>query len=385
MPDKIIVYNPSSFGGTYDYILQLLPSLRALGVPVEIWMPSNAPTTVAEGRKHLLADRIEGGNIKKRFYFLWRSLISPLKFWTYIRTQPNALVLFNDYDQITIPFWVPLYKATKAKGQVFAVELHDPDRDEFPPSLGYSQRTMLMLMDIMDIGIYHEILSDRLYYKQSHTRYASVPFGEYAMAPADSAMVQQLVAARINPADPSRPFVLAGINGNIRPEKNYDLAIKALPHHPDLKLIIAGRAANSGVDTNLYRNLATELGVADRIIWLERFLSDEELSAVLETTDIILLAYSASFKSQSAIFASLIPFSSNLVASEGENAMAKAVRNYNLGELVTPDDLESLVEGIGRAKQYVGTKRPGWSAYKAANSWTKNAETIWGLAKETNQ
>jgi hypothetical protein len=125
--------------------------------------------------------------------------------------------------------------------------------------------------------------------------------------------------------------------------------------------------------------------VADRIIWLERFLSDEELSAVLETTDIILLAYSASFKSQSAIFASLIPFSSNLVASEGENAMAKAVRNYNLGELVTPDDLESLVEGIGRAKQYVGTKRPGWSAYKAANSWTKNAETIWGLAKETNQ
>jgi glycosyltransferase involved in cell wall biosynthesis len=239
---------------------------------------------------------------------------------------------------------------------------------------------MLMLINIMDIGIYHEILSDKLYYKQSHTKYASVPFGEYQMAKEDSTMVSFLNNQKKNPN--GLPYVIASINGNIRAEKNYDLAIKALPYHPDVKLLIAGRAANSGVDTNVYRALATELGVADRLIWLERFLSDEELSAVLATSDIILLAYSASFKSQSAIFASLIPFSSNLVASEGENALAKAVRNYELGELVVPDDLPSLVDGIERAKAFVGKQRPGWKVYKKENSWQKNAETIWQLALE---
>lgn len=379
MIKKIVVYHPSSFGGTYDYALHLLPSLVATGLEVELIMPVNAAFNGPEVRKILLTDQVEGSTLVKRLHFLWRTLVNPLKLWWHVCRSKDTLVLFNDFEQLSAPIWVPLFKAFKPQGQVLAVELHDADRDAYPPSLAYSQLTMRLMMEAMDIGIYHEVLVDKPYYKASKTRYISVPFGEYRIDPPSEETVKALKSAK------EGGYILAGMLGNIRPEKNYHLAIDALASVPNLKLVIAGRAANSGVDLNDYRRQAEALGVADRIVWMDRFLSEAEMSAVIATSDMILLAYSATFKSQSAIFASLVPFRSNLVASEGENALTKAVATYNLGEFVVPDDGPSLVDGIRRAMQHVNTIRPGWAQYAADYSWAENVKRIMDAVQEVEQ
>lgn len=373
---ELIIYCPCSFGGTYDYILHQLPAYQELGIPVEVWMPANAKAEGPGIRKELLPDIVEGNTRKKKLHFLRRSFASPLKFWNAVKNRKNALILWNDFDQSTALIWAAKVKAERLPSQVTAVVLHDPDRDAYPPNLAYSQYSMLRMMDTMDLGYFHEVLCEKVYYQRSHTHYVSIPFGPYELPAPDTSIVNELRGLK------DKGYQLASITGNIRAEKNYHLAIEALVHHPKLILLIAGRRANSGVRVEDYMDLAERLGVRDRIWLQERYFTDAELAGVIQESDVVLLAYSATFKSQSAIFANLVPFSSNLVASDGESALAMLVKQYGLGELVRPDDLQALVTGIGKALQYAGKTRPGWKTYQETYTWVGNAKRIWDAGNE---
>lgn len=379
-PERIIFYCPCSFGGTFDYAVYLVRAILAKGQVVELILPKNANFPFKDPKlsihKILPVDRVEGPKVYKKMHFLFRAFMNPIRLSGYLRDKKNSLILLNDFEQLSAKFWVPKFLKAQSKSNVYGIYLHDPDRDAYPPNLKTAQETMALIMSAMDLGFYHEILVDRPYYKASRTTYVSIPHGAYLLPKANQELANELVNQK------EGGYLLASITGNIRPEKNYHLAIEALKHIPNLKLIIAGRAANSGVDIGAYKKLAANLGVEDRIIWLERFVTDAELGAIFEYSDIILLAYSSTFKSQSAVFASLIPYKPKLVASDGESALAKVVRQYQIGELVTPDSLEALVTGIQNVMCQETANQQGWQNYAKDYSWETHADIILSAARK---
>lgn len=266
----VIIYNSSSFGGCYDYALALLPFYLKNPDVTEITLvlPKNAPFKHKGIKTILEPDLIKSSKpIAKKLYFLYRTFVNPLIFWFYLFNRPKSYIIFNDFEQLSAFVWVPFFRLLLGKHR-FSIILHDPDRDAYPPSLAFTRFSMKWIMGIMDLGFYHDFLPDKPYYaKGQRTQYICIPHGIYLPAPANEMLVSEIELQKSN------NFQVAAIVGNIRAEKNYHLAIAALPKFPKLKLLIAGKPSSGNVNIETYKNLANELKVSDRVIWYERFLA----------------------------------------------------------------------------------------------------------------
>jgi glycosyltransferase involved in cell wall biosynthesis len=363
---NLIIYNPFSFGGNYDYIKAL--SKAYIQHPdinnVTLVMPVNASANVGHHRI-LLADQVRSENrIIKKLYFLYRSFINPLKFYYYLRSQEKGIVIFNDYDQLSSFFWVPFFKTLKKKF-IFSIILHDPDRDNYLPFRSFSAFTMKRVMSIMDVAFYHSMLPQKEYYEGNFAKVA-VPHGIYEGFTADKFL--ETIIKNQKSSD-----CLLTILGNIREEKNYELAIRALVDLPGFKLLIAGAKANSAVPVDRYRQLVIDLGLTNRVIFIEKFLSDPELHAVISASDIILLYYSASFTSQSGILNLIAPYKKKILVSDTPSALTQEVKRYSIGEVVPADDLNSLVAGL-RSLSAMEVSKTSWDDYIAEASWLRNVD-----------
>lgn len=366
----IVIYHPNSFGGTYEYSIHVFEAYNKNPTVTKctLLLPSNANYTQPNVFKILENDLVEGSKWYKKIHFLYRSLANPIRLWWYLQKQNECNVIFDEFEQLTSFFWSPLFRLTKSKKQKYAVVLHDPDRDAYPPNPTIAALSMKWVMDVMDIGIYHDILVEKSYYKANlKTKYVRSHLGIYPYFQPQKALFEELSAQKAGRK-------LAAIIGNIRPEKNYHLAIGSLPHFPDLMLVIAGRVANTSVDIGAYKKQAETLGVADRIIWIEKFLDDEQLAAVIEASDIILLNYAATFKSQSAALCLVAPYKKMLLASDGESALALAVKRFDIGELVTPDDQEAMINGLKRLMFERQNSIENWDSFLKNNTWEANID-----------
>jgi glycosyltransferase involved in cell wall biosynthesis len=128
------------------------------------------------------------------------------------------------------------------------------------------------------------------------------------------------------------------------------------------------------VNVGAYKELASRLKVSDRIIWIERFLSGEELSAVIEAADVILLNYGASFTSQSGILNSVAPFRKELIVSDGPSSLASIIKRFGVGQLVQPGSVDSLVEGLKILENEAGEMQSRWDDYLAYASWENHVK-----------
>jgi glycosyltransferase involved in cell wall biosynthesis len=236
---------------------------------------------------------------------------------------------------------------------------------------------MKKMMSIMDFGFYHGFLPDKSYYQcNPDTKYLDIPHGIYALPKADNNLLKNLESKR------TKDTCFLSILGNIRDEKNYALAIQSLPSLPGAKLIIAGAPSHSGVSINEYKELAKKLKVADRIIWIEKFLTEAELATVIAFSDIILLYYAKTFSSQSGIFNMIAPFAKPMIISKGESSLSKTAQKFNLGYLIEPDHLESLIFGIQKLVNEPEKNHTNWDAYVNYASWKNLTEISLTAFKE---
>lgn len=353
----MIIYESSSFGGCYNYAIELHKAYQKndrVGT-CELILPRNATVELEGVSKILSTDR---PRYFRRFHFLWRQLSNPIRLFFYARQLPKSFILFNDFEQLTSFIWVGLFKHFAAQHH-YAVFLHDPDRDAYPPSRAISSLCMCHLMSLMQLGLYHDILPEKPYYRQGSTKYLSVPHGIYALPEPDQAFITSLTVQKGNDA-------LMLILGAIRSEKNYRLAISLLPKMASLKLLIAGQPANSGESSDDLIAYATELDVADRVIMIDRFLTYNEMSACIAVSDVIWLNYSRSFQSQSAIFNTIAPYQKKVIVSKGESAMARKAQQFGIGKLVEPDDYNAAFQGL---KELLESPVHDWSDYLEYASW----------------
>lgn len=139
----------------------------------------------------------------------------------------------------------------------------------------------------------------------------------------------------IRRSSPARPRF--GFLGGNRPEKRYDLFIRAMDNTPHDIEVIAG-----GTGTDLESN-GLELRKKARII--SRRLTDEELRELIEYIDVLVLPYESSFKGQSGPLIEAACASKVIICS-GAPVLKETVTRYNLGEVFESGDLADLLKKI---------------------------------------
>jgi glycosyltransferase involved in cell wall biosynthesis len=131
-------------------------------------------------------------------------------------------------------------------------------------------------------------------------RFAVVPHGAPALLrePVDPAALRPVVAAMLSSLGDGRVLSTFGLIG---PSKGLEVAIAALPavaaRYPDVRYVVAGathpellRAGGGSYPARLAR-LADRLGVAEHARFVDLFLTESELAALLARTDLYLTPY----------------------------------------------------------------------------------------------
>lgn len=364
---KILIYSNSSFGGIYEYALQIGKAFNEHS-KIE-WCKLVFPKNIeikSDNYKNILLKDASSSNyrILQKIYFLYRSVVNPFIFRKYIKKAKPDIILFNDFDQISWFIWVPFFRFFKVTKGIY---LHDPDRDCFFPLKIISRYSMKQIMKLMDFALYHEKLPKKSYYLNlKKCRFINIPHGIYPLGEPDSVFEQYIVSLQ------QANCFFACIPGNIRSEKNYHHAIGALAEIKNMILIIAGKKANSNIDIEKYKKQALELGVEKRLIIIEKYLSNHELAALFKYSKIILLYYSASFQSQSGILNLLSETKNKIIVSDTNSGLSNVVNKYKLGLAIKPDDSEELIQGI---KQMLNDKISfygSWKKYIQYASWKNN-------------
>lgn len=361
---NLVIYNINSFGGSYDYSKCIFEaySNHACLRSCMMLMPVNAETEGANILKILHGDvPLSSNKLYRKAHFLYRSFVNPFRLYAYLKKQPPCVVLFNDFDQTTAPFWVPFFRKLRNRHR-FAVLLHDPDRDNYFSVKWLSRYTMNSITSFMDVAFYHGYLPERTYYKRGFLK-VKVPHGIYGNTATDEDFFLHLKTL----AEGNK---IIGILGNIRPEKNYESAIDALRQLPGTKLLIAGNLATSSVSLNHYKEYAIKAGVQDKIIWIVDYLSWPRFNAAIKACDVVVMYYKSSFTSQSGILNAIAPFRKKMVISDTESSLKESVATYGLGKIVPHENVHKLVEAI-RELFLSGSDSffRNWENYIQASSW----------------
>ena len=162
--------------------------------------------------------------------------------------------------------------------------------------------------------------------------------------------------------------------GSLRLEKGLDVLIEALadPRIDYLHLLVVGVSpSRSEPDVAYFRSRADFLGVASRITWIDRYVSDEEIPNIFDCVDVVVLPYRSSFAGQSGVLAVAAAYGVPVVVSAvGE--MESTVRESGMGICVPPDSPEELAQAIARMRDV------GRSATKGTwRTWTEMAVDLW--------
>ena len=361
---RIIIYNPNSLGGNYKYAHELHTAYNSKKEIEDciLILPANADCEAKSNIKKILLPDVSKSNVKliKKLYFLYRSLVNPLIFFFFLRKQSRAAVIFNDYDQLTSLFWTPFFRLLK-KRHLFATVLHDPDRDAYLSSKWLSQATMKAVTGIMNIAFYHEYLPQKPYYPAT-LKVVKVPHGIYPPHQADMSFFEYLIKQK-------GENKLIGVLGNIRDEKNYVSIFEALPELDNIKMLVAGNVANSSVPVLEYKKKIEELHIAEKVIWIQKFLTEEEMVSAIKACDLIALYYKSSFQSQSGILNILAPFKKKIIISDVPSALREVVSRFAIGSIVGSEKPD-LLKGIQHTLANNACEMENaWNEYIQYASW----------------
>jgi glycosyltransferase involved in cell wall biosynthesis len=175
------------------------------------------------------------------------------------------------------------------------------------------------------------------------------------------------------------PAALAGLDGRrvvlcfglVRPYKGIDLLVEAFAAAPaDAVLLVVGRPR---MPIEPLQRRARELGIADRVRFVPRFVPDEELPAYFRRADLVALPYRE--VDQSGVLYTALAFGAPLLLSAVGGFPEVAARGA--GRLVEPGSVESLRAGlVGLLDDAEQRQRMGEAARRLAreHSWAAAAQ-----------
>ena len=398
---SVLILCPAAVGGAAEHVYYQACALQELGVNVSILCPTN----YLENRS-LDVDTLRwlpSGEVKARSTSSSRSAglikcLNALRFfgrivaafwilsWQVVVRRPDA-VLIASFLEYFSPFWVwPHLVLAKTGFVLYAANLQDPVRNWRLGPKWWHRLSVRLAFAPLSAALIHEFLPDKSVVP-SHVLLAEAPVGIYELNHADV----DATAVRDGWSLGKEQVVFLAF-GFIRDNKNVDLLIRALARIPLASLAVVGRAQSSrNRPVQYYRDLAAELGVADRVRFSEEFVPDERLAGYFSAADVIAITYSKEFHSQSGVLNVAARSRKLVLASSGEGPLKTAVTKFGLGKFVEPDDLDSMVAGMGQlcdeVKKHRGqaaaadksqqqSEQPNYAAYELYASWRANAAVL---------
>ncbi len=375
-PD-VLFFAPAEVGGLAEHVHYQANALHEAGVRVEVLCAEG----YLEGRAVSYTRRPSlmrpGSKSPKKWrrglHLALASIVNPyILAWRALRSRPR-LVFFDSYVEYFSPFWFkPHWILSRIFGLRYGMNLHDPLRDYvFGPRLWHKLSVWLAYTPF-SFGLIHQKLPDASVVPSWVTLH-EVPVGVYAVQNMNASPV--LLRTQLNLPDHARVFLAFGF---IRDNKNLDLFIRAMADYPEVYFVIAGRAqASKDKPIEFYQELARSEGVADRVIFKNDFIPDEEISALFNLADTVVLTYDHTFHSQSGVINIAASVKKPVIASAGESPLKEVVERFNLGEFVEPDSLEALKAGLQRrlaATEAIADA--DWDGYFAYASWQTNIQPL---------
>jgi glycosyltransferase involved in cell wall biosynthesis len=168
-----------------------------------------------------------------------------------------------------------------------------------------------------------------------------------------------------------------------------DLFLRAMTRLPaNVKLLVAGKGdSGSSRPPDYYQKLAEELGVGDRCRWDIRRIPEEEVGDLFAACDVVLVTYSAKFRSASGVLNAAVSARKRALASCGGGPLKSAIEKYKLGIFVKPDDSEEIFNGakLLATHHQLHTTPPAWARYEQENCWTENAKIVLDVFRKSLQ
>lgn len=372
-PD-ILIFAPTAAGGLAEHVYYQGRALVEAGLRVHCVAAHNFLDGRACGfpveRVLRGAGHGRGSRLRRRASSALNLIADQISLAAIVLVRRPRLVLLDSYVEYLSPVWVwPHLLLARLGGQAYWGNLHDPVRShQIGPSWWHALSVKLAYAPLRGVLIHDRPpqpspIPTRLQVEQ-------VPVGVYDLLPPRRSRDE--VRRSWGSEATARVFLAFGY---VRDGKNLDLALRALREVPEAFLVIAGSVASArDKPYSFYRQLAAETGVAERVVFLEGFVSDQDLADYFEGTDFVLLTYASSFHSQSGVLNVAARARRPVLASSAPSPLLASVRAFQLGVAIEPDSLEAVIAGM---RQLLDSPLdPAWSAYHQAASWGANAAAI---------
>jgi glycosyltransferase involved in cell wall biosynthesis len=366
----VIVLNTSRYGGICDYLHCQANAMSELGAKVTMVGVEGTKTSSKRQYDFLplwKEPKVSKNRLVRQLLFTKNLLSNTRQFAKFLQVRPERNVLFGGFFEYLSPMWAWRFRGLKNQKR-FATVIHDPVRDYIVGPEWWHQRSIAAAYSFNDIGFVHgptDVVTDA-----GDLKLLSVPIGLFPF-PTHKQTGSEL---RDSLGVPREAVVLLSF-GHIRDGKNLDRVIEAMVAHPEVHLIVAGKAQSSGQKpAEFYIELADKLDVRDRCHFEVRFIDDEEVGSFHEAADVIALTYSSDFRSASAALGACINYRKPCIASSGAGPLKDAIENYNLGVWVQPDSTATIQSGLTLLLS--SRPSPNWERYEAENSWLHNAKMV---------
>jgi len=371
---KVLLFAPTPAGGLAEHAYYQARALHKMGAQVSCL----TTRTFLAGRKlefgvcRILRE-MPPSSLPKWVRRPWQVLALVSNEWLlalWILFLRPDFVLLETYSEYLSPLWVwPHWLLTSSLGILYAANLHDPVRKGLIGPPWWHKWSFTLAYKPISVALVHGKLKPEAKVP-NWVRSVEVPVGLYDKPV--SRLPRDVIRDRWGVKQNHKVFLSFGF---VRDGKNLDMAIRALREVPQAFLVIAGSAAStSDRPFAFYRQLAADLAVSDRCLLQEGFVPDDELGAMFEGADFVLLTYSASFHSQSGVLNIAARARKPVLASSAPGPLVDSVRRFNLGILVEPDSDAAVVRGF--QELITSQLRPLWAEYEQHAGWQVNVRKL---------
>jgi len=382
----VLIHSPNSAGGLAEYARCQAHALWMLGLDVVLLCPRDFLKGREGSRvpcKRAYTPFAKRKALKERGAERLRLLLNAANLvgmqwrlaWEILVRRPDAVIL-DSYLEYLSPLWVwPHWLLSKMLGVKYVAILHDPVRDFVVGPEFWHRASVNLAFWPLSVCVLHQHLPDRSHIPQ-HVALVEAPHGLFDLKETD--IDPKAVRREWGVTDDKVAFLSFGF---IRDNKNVDLLIRALSRNPDAVLVVMGSAQSSkNKPLQFYRDLASQVGVADRVIFREEFVPDEALRGYFSAADVIAITYDGSFHSQSGVLNIAARARRPVLASSGESPLRSSVEKFCLGVFVEPDSEAAVAAGMGTLCRQLRAgdcgSEPDWDGYEQHASWERNAEVI---------
>lgn len=373
---RLLYHCPQTTGGLAAYAHEQARALARAGCAVTLVTrsdysrPTDAAYEIVRLHPAPPVARRSLPRILRRLRTLVTVLREQYRFAAYVEQHDFRRVLMGSYIEYAAPLWAWRFRLLARRGHIFGAIVHDPVRNYVVGPLWWHRQSIACGYSFVREAFVHApVVLDTVRPRPS-LRTTVIPQGPYRFPPSTEPRAAVRQALNL----PSDALVLLAF-GHVRAQKNLHLVIEALATFPDVYLVVAGEEqSDSRGLSSLYQDEARRHDVADRCRWLLRYIPDEKVGALFEAADLIVLTYSRTFRSASAVLNTALRFRKPCLASSGEGNLKQVVREYGLGIWVEPDDAEAIRTGLGRLR--TSQLVPRWEDYERDHCWETNAALV---------